>query len=51
MRNKYNTGYEQFCVEVVEDLIKITYMSRFYKKFIQIVQRVEGTDASSFRKF
>jgi hypothetical protein len=49
-------GYEQFCVEVlvVEDLIKkkqITYMSRLYKKFIQIVQRVKGADASSFWKF
>jgi hypothetical protein len=50
----YNTGYEQFCVEAVEDLIKkkqITYVSRLYKKFVQIVQRDEGTDASSFRKF
>jgi hypothetical protein len=37
----YNTGYGQFCVEVVEDLTKkkqITDMSRFYKKFVQIVQ-------------
>ena len=50
----YNTGYEQFCVEVIEDLIKkknITYMSRLYKKFIKIVQRVEGVDASSIWKF
>lgn len=50
----YNAGYEQFCVEVLEDLIKkkeITYMSRLYKKFVNIVQRVEGADASSFRKF
>ena len=52
----YNMGYEQFCVEVlvVEYLIKkkqITYMSRLYKKFIQIVQRVKGADASSFWKF
>jgi hypothetical protein len=33
----YNTGYEKFCVEVVEDLIKkkqITCMSRLYKKFV-----------------
>ena len=40
----YNTGYEQFCV-VVEDLVKkkqITYMSRLYKKFTQIVQRVKA---------
>ena len=50
----YNMGYEQFCVEVVEDLIKkkqITYMSRLYKKFVQIVQRVDGADAGSFRNF
>ena len=49
----YHTGYEQSCVEVVRDLIKkkqITYMSRLYKKFVQIVQRVEGVEASSFRK-
>ena len=49
-----NTGYEQFCVEVVEDLIKkkqIIYMSKLYKEFIQIVQRVEGVDASSFQKY
>ncbi len=49
----YNAGYEQFCEEVVEDLIankQITYMSRLHRKFIKIVKRVEGEDASSFRK-
>ena len=50
----YNAGYEQFCNEVVEELIKnkqITFMSHLYSKFVKIVQRVEGLDARSFRKF
>ena len=50
----YNAGYEQFCNEVVEELIKnkqITFMSHLYSNFVKIVQRVEGLDASSFRKF
>ena len=50
----YNAGYEQFCKEVVEDLVtnkNITYMSRLYRKFINVVKRVEGKDASNFRKF
>lgn len=50
----YDAGYEQFCKEVVDELIKnkqITFMSHLYSKFVKIVQRVEGLDASDFRRF
>lgn len=49
----YAAGYKQFCDEVIEDLIadkKITYMSRLHEKFVKIVKRVEGEDASSYRR-
>jgi len=50
----YDAGYEQFCKEVVEELInkkQITFMSHLYSKFVKIVRRVEGLDASGFGKF
>ena len=53
-RYLYDAGYEQFCKDVVEELInkkQITFMSHLYSKFVKIVQRVEGLDASGFRKF
>ena len=49
----YDAGYEQFCKEVVNELIKnkqITFMSHLNSKFVKIVQRVEGLDASDFRR-
>ncbi len=53
-KSLYDAGYEQFCKEVIEELIKnkqITFMSHLYSKFVNILQRVEGLDASGFRKF
>ena len=53
-KSLYDAGYEQFCKEVVEELIKNkkgTFMSHLHSKFVKIVQRVEGLDARDFRKF
>ena len=53
-KSLYDAGYEQFCKEVVEELIKnkrVTFMSHLHLKFVKIVQRVEGLDARDFRKF
>ena len=48
----HDAGYEQFCKEVVDVLDKqITFMSHLYSYFVKIVQRVEGLDASDFRRF
>ena len=53
-KSLYDAGYEQFCKEVVEKLIKnkkVIFMSHLHSKFVKIVQRVEGLDARDFRKF
>ena len=53
-KSLFDKGYEKFCKEVVEELIKnkqITFMSHLHSKFVKIVQRVEGLDAKGFRKF
>ena len=53
-KSLYDAGYEQFCKEVVEELIKnkqVTFMSHLHLKFVKIVQRVEGLNATGFRKF
>ena len=53
-KSLFDKGYEQFCIKVVEELIKnkqITFMSQLHSKFVKIVQRVEGLDARGFRKF
>jgi hypothetical protein len=51
----YNTGYEQFCVEVVEDLIKkkkITYMSRpVIKSLSRLFRESKEQTQVAFRKF
>ena len=46
--------FEKFCKDVIEPLIehnKIEYMAHLYVRFLQIVEEVEGADASNFRRF
>ena len=50
----YQAGFEKFCKGVIDPLIKqkkIEYMSRLHERFIKIVSKVEGVDASNSRRF
>ena len=50
----YNAGFERFCKDVIDPLIKekkIEYMSHLHERFVNIVGQVEGVDASNFRRF
>ena len=50
----YAAAFEKFCKDVIEPLIehkKIEYMADLYQRFLQIVEEVEGADASNFRRF
>ena len=50
----YQAGFEKFCKGVIDTLIKqkkTKYMSRLNERFIKIVSKIEGVDASNFRRF